>query len=530
MRRLMLPLLLLAASAAAQENMRQFDLPESPTAIEPEAAIACPADGSNPAFASRAGLLSTICQLSGPVYASTTQVSSAYEPHNSKKFLPPYGFPDGWFTQKPPDWTQPFQLNVTNRHASFNSACDLNTQGIKNSDNYRRHCPTTQRIVGTDLGVPAVVNNRLVFLWGDTSAREAVPSADLRNLVSSSSTRLFSEINPNLCIQLAERKDGNGKVRDGIPRATFSAYMAPVLEQSKSAIKNRCYPGDALAEQKFQNLKATIRAIPVTSVEVGGRLYVWYMASAEDGCGLTKLHLMGLAASDNSGESFNLVPGGFWGPEPALDTTTLPRRPRMLLGAVRTGTTIYTYWSHAYRDNDVYVARVPQANVGDPSQYEWYSNDNTWKKPVAPARFRGDSRIIFGAAGSGDQRVGEFSIQYNDYIKGYLALYFGTVPPDTEHTGLYFRIAKNPWGPFLLSNSLQLTSVNRADWKRKVQLPSGPLCFNQIFTGNYGAFHHQLLTKRGGRDVFFVISSWGHYNSFLMKLEIDPRFANYFGL
>jgi hypothetical protein len=61
----------------------------------------------------RAGLLSTVCQLTGPVYTSTTQVSSAYEPHNNQKFLPPYGFPDGWFTQKPPDWTQPFQLNAS---------------------------------------------------------------------------------------------------------------------------------------------------------------------------------------------------------------------------------------------------------------------------------------------------------------------------------------------------------------------------------------------------------------------------------
>lgn len=527
-------LLLLAASLAAAQETRSIDAPDTPESFEPEAAFACPADGSNPAFASRAGLLSTVCQLTGPVQSSSTQVASAYEPHNNKKFLAPYGFPDGWFPKKPADWTQPFQLNVTNRHASFNAACDLNSQGIKNSDNYRRHCPTTQRIVGTDLGVPAVTGNRLVFLWGDTSPREAVPSAEIKNLVSSVSTQTFDQIDPNLCVRLAERQDTAGNVRDGIPQAAFSAYMAPILEQSKSAIKARCYPGDAAAEQKFQNLKATIRAIPVTATEVGARLYVWYMASAQDGCGLTELHLMGLASSDDAGATFNLVSNGVWGPEPALDPATLPRRPRMLLGALRTGTTIYTYWSHAYRDNYVYVARVPQASVGDPAQYEWFSIDNTWKKPVAPAKFRGDSKVIFGAASGGDQRVGEFSIQYNAYIKGYLALYFGTAPRqgserEFERFGYYFRIAKNPWGPFQVSDSLQITSPYRRDWKRKVQLPNGPHCFDQSFTGNYGAFHHQLLTKRGGRDVFFVISSWGHYNSFLMKLAIDPRFANYFG-
>lgn len=527
-------LLLLAASLAAAQETRSVDVPDSPDSFQPEAAVACPADGSNPVFASRAGLLSTVCQLTGPVLYSSTQAESPFEPHNNKKILAPYGWPDGWFPQKPPDWTQPFQLNVTNRHASFNAACDLNSQGIKNSDNYRRHCPTLQRIVGTDLGVPAVTGNRLVFLWGDTSPREAAPAAEIKNLVSSISDKPFSEIDPNLCIKLTERKDVSGNVRDGIPQAAFSASMAPVLEQSKSAIKAQCYPGDPAAEQKFQNLKATIRAIPVTATEVGSRLYVWYMASAQDGCGLTELHLMGLASSDDAGATFNLVSNGVWGPEPALDPTVLPRRPRMLLGALHAGTTIYTYWSHAYRDNDVYVARVPQASVGDPAQYEWFSKDGTWKKPVPPARFRGDSKIIFGAAAAGDQRVGEFSIQYNDYIKGYLALYFGTEPQQpgeqpAEHSGLYFRIAKNPWGPFLVSQSFQLTSVYRRDWKRKVQLPSGPHCFDQSFIGNYGAFHHRLLTKRGGRDLFFVISSWGHYNSFLMKLAIDPRFANFFG-
>jgi hypothetical protein len=257
------------------------------------------------------------------------------------------------------------------------------------------------------------------------------------------------------------------------------------------------------------------------------------MASADDGCGLTELHLMGLASSDDAGATFNLVSNGVWGPEPALDPAALPHRPRMLLGALRTGTTIYTYWSHAYRNHDVYVARVLQAGVSDPAQYEWLSNDGTWKKPMPPAKFRGDSKVIFGASAN-DQAVGEFSIQYNAYIKGYLALYFGNEPPQgterpKERFGYYFRIAKNPWGPFLLSNSFQITNPYRRDWKRKVQLPSGPLCFDQSFTGNYGAFHHQLLTKRGGRDVFFVISSWGHYNTFLMKLAIDPRFASYFG-
>jgi hypothetical protein len=467
-----------------------------------------------PTLQTQLGVLSTVCQLTGPTFNSTTQQVSAYTPHNPNLIVPPYGFPSG---QPYP----PAGNNVTNHHASYNSACNLNTEGVPNSDpnigNNRKICPGSSRIVGTDLGVPVEFQNKLYLLFGDTSNHDATPSAELSNIIVATAPL---PINPNSCLTLTENRTTDGVVREGINRATFQNFM----QTFRGTIESICGPVGAF------------RAIPIAALtlNVGGvsKIYVWYMGTTQMGaCGLAGTNFIGLATSTN-GINFNPVSGATWGPEPYVngtDPNTLSNRPRFLLGALQANGYVYTYWTKAYRQNYVYIARVLPSNATDPYAYEFLvqtPNGDVWER--SPSKLHPNAKNIFGTPAQGDHRVTEFSIQYNSYIGGYVAGYFGVGGPGSperplENSGYYLRTGKDPWGPFALQHAFKLTNPYEAQWRRK----KGSNCFDQSFNGNYGMYLHPRLMN--GQDLYFIISSWGHYNTFLMKLTLDSGMQNFFG-
>jgi len=93
-----------------------------------------------------------------------------------------------------------------------------------------------------------------------------------------------------------------------------------------------------------------------------------------------------------------------------------------------------------------------------------------------------------------DRPVGELSVMWNEYLQRFVVMYI-------EHytATIILRTAKNLWGP----------------WSDAI----GVVPFSE-YPGLYGSFMHPDLVEDGGRIVYFVMSWWPFYNTYLMAANL----------
>lgn len=138
---------------------------------------------------------------------------------------------------------------------------------------------------------------------------------------------------------------------------------------------------------------------------------------------------------------------------------------------------LYSFGTPPGRGGSAYLARVPQRFVPDLTKYQYWNGDsNSWvpNKPDAA------TPVIPGP-------VGEMSVQYNTYLKQYLALYTNGM------NDVVARTAPAPQGPWSAEQMLV------SSW----QMPGGI----------YAPMMHPWST---GKDVYFNLSLWSAYNVMLM--------------
>ena len=163
---------------------------------------------------------------------------------------------------------------------------------------------------------------------------------------------------------------------------------------------------------------------------------------------------------------------------PRLGCRTLPGGEKFQVGAfLKPGDGyLYSYGTPSGRSGPAFVSRVPQALVPELSRYEywdggnWVPNNPEAAQPVFPAP------------------VGEMSVQYNTYLKQFLALYCN------GNNDVVARTAPAPQGP----------------WGPEQMLVSA----NDFPGGIYAPLLHPWST---GKEIYYNLSLWSDYNVMLMK-------------
>lgn len=157
------------------------------------------------------------------------------------------------------------------------------------------------------------------------------------------------------------------------------------------------------------------------------------------------------------------------------------------------GEYVYLFGITEARDGACKLARVPKKELDNFEKYEYYIGEKenipcflAGKEGLAAIKENADSVII-------PAPCGEMCITYNEYLKKYLAVYIGTDMPD-----IVYRTADEPWGEWSEAQIVALQSD---------------------YEGLYGGFTHRMLTKEGGRRVFFMMSEWKPYNVSLFELK-----------
>jgi hypothetical protein len=313
---------------------------------------------------------------------------------------------------------------------------------------------TIQRfaITGTDLGImwdngdPG--NRQVLMAFGDTNGYCGIPGKQWRY------NALFRSQDGALSKTVA--------VPDGVVGNKFSGspvWRAGISKQIINSI------GQAPEETGI---------IPTAGVAVGSHQYLNFMSIRDwNSPGSWSTNFSAIAMSSDNGETWGVYPG-------TVRTPTAGNENFQMGAFLKPGPGdpyLYTFGTPNGRGGSAYVARVAPNLVPDLTKYEYWNSDNGSWVPANPAAA---TPVIPGP-------VGEMSVQYNTYLKQYLALY-GNGAND-----VVMRTAPTPQGPWSPEQLL---------------VPSA-----QIPGGIYAPYLHPWST---GKELYYNLSLWSAYNVMLM--------------
>ncbi|BBZ22352.1 DUF4185 domain-containing protein [Mycolicibacter hiberniae] len=316
-------------------------------------------------------------------------------------------------------------------------------------------------ISGTDLGIPwdngDPVNRQILMAFGDTFGYCRIEGKQWRKNV------LLRSQDNNLSDGITVTAGAVGNKYSGSPlrQANFSKQILPAVQ---------------LAPHQEG-------MIPTAAIGIAGNQYMNFMSIKKWGRdGEWSTNYSAIAVSNDNGETWGVYPGTVrsTSPENVPRARFVPGNEKFQMGAFLRGNDgyLYSYGTPSGRSGSAYLSRVSERTIPDVTTYEYWNGDTGAWVPNNPAAA---TPVIPGP-------VGEMSVQYNTYLRQYLALY------GNGGNDVVARTAPTPQGPWSAEQTL---------------IPTG-----QIPGGIYAPYMHPWST---GKEVYFTLSLWNAYDVMLMR-------------
>jgi hypothetical protein len=223
--------------------------------------------------------------------------------------------------------------------------------------------------------------------------------------------------------------------------------------------------------------------IPTAMVAVGKRLYLHYMSVygfAQKG-GVWLCNYSRFVYSDDGGHSWTEAKHNVDGYGGTFNMLALTHQAG---SGNEQGRYVYVLGTPCGRFGGARVARVPADKMLEPEAWEYYTG-NGWSAEQNDA-----AEVI-------KPPVGEASILWDAGLKRWLYTYL-----NEDNDSLELRLAPNPWGP----------------WSKPYTLTTA-----EHYPALYGAFMTPSFLKDNGRTLYFVMSQFGPYETYIMKATLDVR-------
>jgi len=246
-------------------------------------------------------------------------------------------------------------------------------------------------------------------------------------------------------------------------------------------------PTAGLAKELISSLKVDnieMTCIPTAAVSLDGIIYVYYMSvrhwSTTDG--MWTCNNASIAVSVNNGQTFSKMTNISWDGASNF----------VLFSAVQpydeSEEYLYLLSTPSGRFGACYLSRVNPTKILNISEYNYFSglsstNVTIWSTEMS------DAEAVFPSP------VGEVSVMWNEYLGKWTAFYM-----DSVAFSIVLRTADDLWGVW----SEPITIVDHTEY------PS-----------LYGAFVHPELVEDNGEVVYFIMSIFSEYNTFVMSVNVS---------
>jgi hypothetical protein len=217
--------------------------------------------------------------------------------------------------------------------------------------------------------------------------------------------------------------------------------------------------------------------IPTSGFAIGDRTFLTYTSIRNWGpsSGQWVTNYSGIAYSDDGGANWFKVPKAVWrntGRDLAFQMTS----------AVVVGDEVYLYGSPPGRIGGVFLQKVKATDVLDQSKYKvWNGGEFSSAEKTAP------SPLAWGA-------LGDFNVAYHPGVQRFVM-----VNTDMVRNAIVMRQSASPLGP----------------WSDPEVIASG--------TDYPSLYAPRVLPGSSGNDLFFVVSQFSSYNTYLMHTNVTKQ-------
>ncbi|MFW9923135.1 MAG: DUF4185 domain-containing protein [Candidatus Thorarchaeota archaeon] len=249
------------------------------------------------------------------------------------------------------------------------------------------------------------------------------------------------------------------------------------------------HPPTGLAKELISSLKednVEMTCIPTTALSFDGLFYIYYMSVRHWGIlgGVWQCNNASIAVSADNGHTFTKMTNISW-----TGTSNFVQ-----FGFVQDEASIlsdgffYFLATPSGRYGACYLSRVPQDSLLNQSAYQYFTGTGVFGYPQWSSNYA-SATSIFSAP------VGELSVMWNEYLEKWTAFYF-----DNVANNIVLRTATNLWGPW--SSPYAIVGAGE-------------------YPSLYGSFVHPDLVENNGQTVYFIMSKFDVYNTFVMSVDLS---------
>ncbi|HLU22969.1 MAG TPA: DUF4185 domain-containing protein [Bacillaceae bacterium] len=228
-----------------------------------------------------------------------------------------------------------------------------------------------------------------------------------------------------------------------------------------------------------------LTAIPTYGVSVNDNMYLYYMAVDVWGePGVWATSHAGVYKSADKGETWEKLEDLEWGIASNFTQVAIvkPNQNEAVLGEE-----IYFYGVKPGRYSNIQLMKVHQNDIENKDKYVYFTGVDEDGNPQWSSEEKDATNMI-------ETTAGELSVVWNEDLQRWLLTYInGTT------TNIDLVEAENPWGPWTEPQTMVSQSA---------------------YPGLYGSYMHPQFIQNNGKTLYFTMSRWGPYNTFIMKADI----------
>ncbi|MCW4355568.1 DUF4185 domain-containing protein [Hoyosella sp. YIM 151337] len=362
-----------------------------------------------------------------------------------------------------PVGVEPQQNMFGAQSASAASLVDWLTGPRSSNDTYQRF-----GMSGTDLGImwdngETGDEQQVLIAYGDTFGNCLLPGQEWRfnTLMRSSDTSLSNGLSIPDPRTEAEPDYLYGGSPVSVDRPNFSKQIIDSLHLAPTEIT----------------------VIPTAGIAVGTTQYINFMSVRQWGApGQWTTNFSAIAVSEDNGENWEVDPGTIrYNQNSGISGATFiaGNDNFQMTAYVKRGGYVYTFGTPSGRSGAARVARVLEDDILSLSEYEYW-NGSSWVTGNP-----GAARNVISAP------VSEMSVQWNDFLGKYIAMYTNSLG------SVVLRTADQPQGPWSSAQAI-MTAIA---WPG----------------GLYAPYIHPWSS---GDQLYFTVSLWSEYNVMLMRTTL----------